>query len=91
MADLNPLFERLPRDYSNSFKLELSEALKTLNSSNHGRRRRGQNVLSGDGGVKFLKVRHIGIEQDDIYRLRGILIYQGIEVPSREADIFLAP
>ncbi len=89
MADLNPLFERLPRDYSNSFKLELSEALKTLNSSNHGRR--GQNVLSGDGGVKFLRVRHIGIEQDDIYTLQGIRIYQGIEVPLREADILCAP
>ncbi len=89
MADSNPLFERLPRDYSNSFKLELSEALKTLNSSNHGRR--GQHVLSGDGGVKFLKVRHIGIEQDDIYTLQDIFIYKGIEVPLREADIFGAP
>jgi len=89
MADSNPLFERLPRDYSNSFKLELSEALKTLNSSNHGRR--GQHVLSGDGGVKFLRVRHIGIEQDDIYTLQGIFIYKGTEAPSREADIFCAP
>jgi len=87
MADLNTLFERLPRDYSNSFKLELSEALKTLNSSNHGRR--GQHVLFGDGGVKFLKVRHIG--GDDIYTLQGIRIYQGSEVPLREADIFVAP
>jgi hypothetical protein len=87
MADLNPLFESLPRDYSNSFKLELSEALKTLNSSNHGRR--GQHVLFGDGGVKFLRVRHIG--DDDIYTLQDIFIYKGIEVPSREADIFGAP
>jgi hypothetical protein len=87
MADLNPLFERLPRDYSNPLKLRLDKELSTRNSSNHGRR--GQHVLFGDGGVKFLRVRHIG--GDDIYTLQGIRIYQGIEVPLREADIFVAP
>jgi len=91
MADLNTLFERLPRDYSNSFKLELSEALKTLNSSNHGRR--GQHVLFGDGGVRFEETRRvrIGIEDDDIYTLQGIRIYKGTEAPTCETDAFLAP
>jgi len=87
MADSNPLFERLPRDYSNPLKLRLDKELSTRNSSNHGRR--GQHVLSGDGGVKFLKVRYIG--NDDIYTLQGIRVYQGIEVPLREADILCAP
>ncbi|MHC4461101.1 MAG: hypothetical protein ACYS6W_04245 [Planctomycetota bacterium] len=89
MADLNTLFERLPRDYSNPLKLQLDKELSSRNSINHGRR--GQNILISDGGVKFLKVRYIGIEQDDIYTLQGVLIYQGIEVPLHEADIFVAP
>ena len=87
MADLNTLFERLPRDYSNPLKLRLDKELSTRNSSNHGRR--GQHVLSGGGDVEFLKVRYIG--GDDIYTLQGIRVYQGIEVPSHEADILCAP
>jgi len=92
MADLNTLFERLPRDYSNPLKRRLDKELSTLNSNNHNRR--GQHVLFGDGGVKFLKVRYIGIEEDDIYTLQEMFQgceIQGIEVPLREADIFLAP
>jgi len=89
LADLNTLFERLPTDYSNPLKLRLNKELSTRNSINHGRR--GQNILTGDGSVKFLKVRYIGIERDDIYTLQGVRIYQGIEVPLHEADIFVAP
>jgi prepilin-type processing-associated H-X9-DG protein len=89
MADLNALFERLPRDYSNPLKLRVDKELSTRNSINH--RRRGQNVLFGDGSVKFQKVRFIGIEKDDIYTLQGVRFYQGNEVPSRDADIFCAP
>jgi len=89
IADLNPLFERLPQDYSNSFKLELNKDLLTLNSTNHNHR--GQNVLFRDGGVKFAEVRCVGIAGDDIFTLRDTDVYQGVEVPTCETDAFLAP
>ena len=89
IADLNPLFENLPQNYSSSFKLKLNKNLLTLNSTNHNRR--GQNVLFRDGTVKFVKVRRIGIAADDIFTLQDTDIYQGIEVPTSETDAFLAP
>ncbi len=89
MADRNPLFEELPKEFSRQFRLQLNRKLLTLNSINHNRR--GQNVLFGDGRVEFLKTRHIGIAKDDIFTLRDTDIYQGYEVPSCETDFFLAP
>ncbi|MHC4489377.1 MAG: hypothetical protein ACYS9C_12435 [Planctomycetota bacterium] len=89
MADLSPLFEKLPDDHSKSFKLHLNPELLILNSINH--RRRGQNVLFGDGRVEFLKTRHTGISKDDIFTLQDTDIYQGCEVPSCATDSFLAP
>ena len=89
MSDLNPLFERLPQNYSNPLKLKLNKTLLTLNSINHNRR--GQNVLFCDGSVKFVKIRRIGIAEDDIFTLQDTDIYKGCEVPSRETDAFLAP
>jgi len=90
MADWNPLFEELPKDFSRQFKLHLNRKLLTLNSINHNRR--GQNVLFGDGRVEFRKTRYIGIaKDDDIYTLQDTDIYQGCEVPSCETDFFLAP
>jgi hypothetical protein len=89
MADRNPLFETLP-DFTKPLSLRLNKSLLTLNSLNH--RRRGQNVLFGDGRVEFLETRHIGISsEDDIYTLQDTDIYQGCEVPSKETDFFLAP
>ena len=87
MADWNPLFEELPEDFSKPFQLRLTKRLLTLNSTNH--RRRGQNVLFGDGCVEFRKTRFIGT--DDIFTLQDTDIYQGCEVPSCETDFFLAP
>ncbi|MHC4622867.1 MAG: hypothetical protein ACYS4W_03085 [Planctomycetota bacterium] len=92
IADVSPLFENLPDDFSKPFKLVLDEALLTLNSSNHGRR--GQNVLFCDGSIKFLKERHADISYDDIFTLREMHLgseIQGCEVPSCETDSFLAP
>ncbi len=89
MADLSPLFEKLPDDYTKSLRLRLDKKLLTINSNNH--KRRGQNVLFGDGRVEFLKTRHTGISKDDIFTLQDTDIYQGCEVPSRETDFFLAP
>ena len=88
MSDLNPLFEKLP-DFSDPLDLRLSKDLLTANSINHNRR--GQNVLFCDGSVKFVKTRRIGIAEDDIFTLQDTDIYKGCEVPSREADAFLAP
>jgi len=89
MADLSPLFENLPDDYSKSFKLRLNKVLLTANSINH--KRRGQNILFGDGRVEFVKTRHTNLLEDDIFTLRDTDIYQGHEVPSSETDFFLAP
>jgi hypothetical protein len=89
IADLNPLFEQLPEDYSGQLSLKLNEELTHLNSVNH--KRKGQNVLFSNGAVTFTKDRHTNISKDDIYTLRDTEIYRGIEVPSTETDAFLAP
>jgi prepilin-type processing-associated H-X9-DG protein len=88
MADLNPLFEKLPT-YDSQFRVRLDKRLLTINSSNHNGR--GQNVLFGDGRVEFQKTRYTGITQDDIFTLQDTDIYRGVEVPSCETDFFLAP
>jgi len=87
MADWNPLFEKLPDDFSKQLNLRLNKKLLSLNSINHNRR--GQNVLFGDGRVEFLKTRFIGT--DDIFTLQDTDVYQGCESPSCETDFFLAP
>jgi hypothetical protein len=89
IADLNPLFEKLPENYSGQFQLKLDKSLLTINSINHNRR--GQNILLGDGGCKFIKKRHTDISTDDIFTLQNTDVYQGVEVPACEADAFLAP
>jgi len=89
MADMNPLFEDLPEDLPEQFRLQLTRSLLNLNSINHNRR--GQNVLFGDGHIEFLKDRFIGFSEDDIYTLQDTDVYQGCEVPSCETDFFLAP
>lgn len=86
MADWNPLFEQLP-DYSKQLNVRLNKQLLSLNSINH--KRRGQNVLFGDGRVEFLKTRLIGT--DDIFTLQDTDVYQGYEAPSCGTDFFLAP
>jgi hypothetical protein len=89
VADLSPLFENLPKDYSEQLKLELSKEQLTLNSINHNRR--GQNVMYCDGTVQFIKSRHATISNDDIFTLRDITVYQGNELPACDTDIFVAP
>ncbi len=89
MSDLNPLFESLPQNYTDSLKLQLDRKLLNLNSINHNRS--GQNVLFGDGSVRFIKRRSVGITADDIFTLQNTTTYQGTEMPASEADTFLAP
>jgi hypothetical protein len=90
IADLSPLFEKLPDDYSKPFNpIQLNNGLLNLNSINHNRR--GQNVLLCDGSAAFAKERNIGASQDDIFTLQDINKYEGVEVPSCVTDAFLAP
>ncbi|MHC4617687.1 MAG: hypothetical protein ACYTEQ_08025 [Planctomycetota bacterium] len=92
IADLSPLFENLPADFSKPFRLILDEDLLILNSSNHARR--GQNILFCDGSIKFIKERHTDISYDDIFTLKEMHAgseIQGCEVPSCDTDNFLAP
>lgn len=92
MADLNPIAEELPTDYSAQVNLPLSDSLLRSNSRNHGGR--GQNVLFSDGSVRFLRKRYTSLNNDDIYTTAdmssGCRIH-GHERPSYEADAFLAP
>ena len=87
MADWNPLFEDMPKDYQEPFQMRLTPRLLKLNSINH--KRRGQNVLFRDGRVEYMKTRFIGA--DDIFTLQDTDVYRGCEVPSCETDFFLAP
>ena len=89
MADLSPLFEDLPDDFGKPFSLQLDRRLVTVNSVNH--KRKGQNVLFGDGSVRFLKTRFIGVSNDDVYTLQNTDVYHGDEVPACATDFFLAP
>jgi hypothetical protein len=89
IADMNPLFEKLPDDFSKPLKLQLNKDLLNLNSINHNRR--GQNVMFCDGSATFVKVRNIDTSEDDIFTLQNTNTYEGTEMPSCETDAFLAP
>lgn len=89
ISDLNPLFEVLPGPDAKTLIVLLNKELLNLNSANHNRM--GQNVLLDDGSVKFLKTRHFGATEDDIFTLQNTELYQGVEVPLCETDTFLAP
>jgi hypothetical protein len=92
MADMNPLAEKLPSDYSSPLKIRLTEEMLNFNSANHNRR--GQNVMFFDGSIQFTKTRNIGDSQDDIFSLQEMQCggdVNGCEVPSCETDSFLAP
>lgn len=89
IADLNPLFEKLPKDYSKPLKVKLNRILSTTNSKNHNRR--GQNILFSDGRADFIKKRNVGILQDDIFTVHDTDIYHGVELPGSQNDVFLAP
>ena len=89
MSDLNPIFEKLPNDYSQQLRIKLTKQLFNTNSCNHNRK--GQNVLFGDGSFRFTKSRQIGISSDDIFTLQNTDVYQGTELPTCETDAFLAP
>ena len=92
LADLNPISEKLPASHTEPLKLRLGSELLTSNSTSHNQR--GQNVLFGDGSVRFLRQRHVDSSDDDIYTLAEMgdgCEVTGCEVPSCETDAFLVP
>jgi hypothetical protein len=89
VADMNPLFDQLPNDFSKPLILQINKNLLTANSPNH--KGRGQNVLFGDGSCRFVKKRNVEISADDIFTLQNTQVYKGIEVPACVNDAFLAP
>lgn len=93
MADLNPLCEMMPTDFSKSCKVRLDRRVLSANSKNH--QGRGQNLLITDGSVWFSTTRVAASdENDDIYTLRTMTSgcdVNGCEIPVSEDDVFLAP
>lgn len=90
ISDLSPVFEEALRTATNGpMIVNLTDELLRRNSSNHAGR--GQNVLFCDGSVKFVKTRHVDISLDDIFTIQGKHTYQGTELPTSDADAFLAP
>jgi hypothetical protein len=95
LADRNPLFENICScsccNLANRTGIEevrLNPQLSVQASSNH--RGRGQNILRRDGSALFMVDRQIA--GDDIYTLKGIVLYRGIEIPCMDGmDNFLAP
>jgi prepilin-type processing-associated H-X9-DG protein len=88
IGDMSPIFMNISAA-EKELNVNLSDALMKKNSPNHGER--GQNVLFCDGSVVFVKDRTVDVSLDDIYTIQGKKTYQGVEVPTSEADIFLAP
>jgi prepilin-type processing-associated H-X9-DG protein len=88
IGDMSPIFMNISAA-EKELNVNLSDALMKKNSPNHGER--GQNVLFCDGSVVFVKGRTVDVSLDDIYTIQGKKTYQGVEVPTSEADIFLAP
>jgi prepilin-type processing-associated H-X9-DG protein len=86
MVDRNPVFEKVQDDH---FEVRLDTKLSTRNSINHGEC--GQNASFADGHVEFLKNRHIGIPQDDMFTLQNVKIYRGNEWPACDSDLFYIP
>jgi prepilin-type processing-associated H-X9-DG protein len=88
IADASPMFANVSSS-EKELIVNISDALLKRNSPNHGGR--GQNVLFCDGSVVFVKGRTVDVSLDDIYTIQNTQTYKGIEVPTSEADAFLAP
>ncbi|MFP4105863.1 MAG: hypothetical protein ACLFVU_07185 [Phycisphaerae bacterium] len=80
LADRTPVFE------SGRF---LQSRVRANSSSNHDHR--GQNVLYLDGSVRWAEQPFVGVDNDNIFLVRGVYSYQGNEVPASKTDTFLLP
>ncbi len=88
-SDQNPVFFNYDSQKHPILDLSLNQELLRRNSPNHGGR--GQNLLYGDGHVRFSPTRYIGLDGDDIFTLNNVLQYDGDEQPATESDILHAP
>ena len=88
-SDQNPLFADYDSQKQTILDLSVNRELLSRNSPNHGGR--GQNLLYGDGHVRFSNSRLVGLNEDDIFTLNDILQYDGDEQPSTDSDILHAP
>ncbi|MGA2071481.1 MAG: H-X9-DG-CTERM domain-containing protein, partial [Sedimentisphaerales bacterium] len=88
IADASPIFANVSAS-EKELIINISDELLKRNSPNHGGR--GQNVLFCDGSVTFVKNRYVDISLDDIYTIQNTQTYHGVELPTSEADTFLAP
>lgn len=92
-SDLNPVFQKIRcektifQEMDEFTKLQLNEQLKQSMSANH--RGRGQNLLYGDGSVKYTTSRIV--DGDDIFTVNGVDSYTGREIPTHKKDIFVVP
>ena len=89
IADLNPLFEKIPGIANGKLGLKPNTQLMRINSRNHNLK--GQNVLFDDGSASFNRTRQAELSHDDIFTLQNTTTYQGCELPSSPNDVFLAP
>ena len=85
LVDKNPVFDGRDLSEDGTGNVSIDERLLRILSANHSRK--GQNLLFGDGSVLFLRKR--SYKGDDIYTIRGKLVYSPNEVPDDENDIFL--
>ena len=88
IADQNPLFADVDYDNLPNKPLTLTANLDLRNSPNHARR--GQNILTIDGAVRFKINPLYGPGQDNIFTIRTVNRYTGNELPG-ENDTFMAP
>jgi hypothetical protein len=92
MSDLTPVFENVCPGSSSgrgdgSLHVQLNGDLLKRHSPNH--MNKGQNILSSNGNVRFVRVRVLN--GDDIFAIDNVYYYEGREVPCDPADTFFAP
>ncbi len=83
MVDVSPIFQDLRASLSNG-PVELDDQMRKCLSTNHGCS--GQNILSTDGSVRFIRVRLLG--NDDIFTIDNVNTYYGHEAPGDPLDAF---
>jgi len=88
-TDQNPLFANFDVLRNETLDLADHAELEEANSPNHGGR--GQNVLFLDGRVAFTHQRRVGLGADDMFTIRKMRRYRGVEVPAAADDTFIAP
>ena len=86
LADKNPMFTaRSGGEAGLAYNSELDPSSPTI-----FHQRRGQNILTTSGRVMW-STKPIGPNGDNIWLIRGVKDYRGVETPSESDDSFLVP